>query len=162
MTSSSGDSKAFGVLLDMAEIWELYVAKLLQVGLPGLSVQHTGHTMEHIRSLLIANGDELGSIRPDILISDHQGRCRAIADAKYKTTRINSVNRTGVITDDLYQLTAYLSGFGDPGSLDGFLIYPEDPEGQVSPRLARRNPWKVASAPQRFFLVRFDRLHTRR
>lgn len=150
MASSAGEGKAFGVLLDMAEIWELYVAKLLQVGLPGLRVVHTGRAIEHIRSLLIADGDELGSLRPDVLILDHEGRCRAIADAKYKTTRAHALNRTGVVTDDLYQLTAYLAGFGDPASrLDGFLIYPGDPEGQVVRRLAPKNPWRVASTPLR-------------
>ena len=150
MASSGGEGKAFGVLLDMAEIWELYVAKLLQVSLPGLRVNHTGRATEHIRSLLIAEGDDFGSLRPDIIISDHQGRCRAIADAKYKTTRINTRNRTGVLTDDLYQLSAYLSGFGDPASrLDGFLIYPADADGQVTRRFAPKNPWKLASAPLR-------------
>ena len=152
MASSAGEGKAFGVLLDIAEIWELYVAKLLQVGLPGLRVIHTGRATERIRTLLITEGDEFGSLRPDIVISDHQGRCRAIADAKYKTTRISALNRTGVVTDDVYQLTAYLAGFGDPASrLDGFLIYPADPEGQVARRLAPKNPWRVASAPLRRF-----------
>ncbi|WP_458196472.1 5-methylcytosine restriction system specificity protein McrC [Bradyrhizobium sp. UFLA05-153] len=150
MASSAGDGKAFGVLLDMAEIWELYVAKLLQVSLPGLRVVHRGRATEHIRSLLIADGDELGSLRPDVLIFDHEGRCRAIADAEYKTTRAHALNRIGVVTDDLYQLTAYLAGFGDPASrLDGFLIYPGDPEGQVARRLGPKNPWRVASTPSR-------------
>jgi 5-methylcytosine-specific restriction endonuclease McrBC regulatory subunit McrC len=74
----------------------------------------------------------------------------AVADAKYKTTRINALNRTGVIREDLYQLAAYLSGFGDPGSrLDGFLIYPEDDSGQVATRLLPNNPWSLSSIPQR-------------
>jgi 5-methylcytosine-specific restriction endonuclease McrBC regulatory subunit McrC len=150
MASSAGEGKAFGVLLDMAEIWELYVAKLLHVSLPGSRVVHTGRATVHIRSLLTADGDELGSLRPDVLIFDHDGRCRAIADAKYKTTRANAFNRTGVVTDDLYQLSAYLAGFGDPTSrLDGFLIYPGDPEGQIVRRLAPKNPWRVASTPSR-------------
>ena len=150
IASAGGEGKAFGVLLDMAEIWELYVDKLLQVSLPGLQVNHTGRAKGHIQSLLVADGDELGSLRPDILIYDHQGRCRGIADAKYKTTRINAFSRTGVSTDDLYQLTAYLAGFGEPTSrLDGFLIYPADTEGQIARRFAPKNPWKVVSTPQR-------------
>ena len=89
-------------------------------------------------------------MRPDIIITDHQQRCLAVADAKYKTSRINATNRTGIVTDDLYQMTAYLSGFGDPASrLDGFLIYPADEEGQVARRLSPKNPWKVSSAPRR-------------
>jgi McrBC 5-methylcytosine restriction system component len=61
IASAGGEGKAFGVLLDMAEIWELYVAKLLQVSLPGLRVNHTGRAKRHIQSLLVADGDELGS-----------------------------------------------------------------------------------------------------
>jgi len=149
--ASGGESKAFGVLLDMAEIWELYVAKLLQIALPGLRVSHTGRSTDNFRYLLTSVGGEtLGSLRPDILILDSHDRCLGIADAKYKTNRINSYNRTGVVTEDLYQLAAYLSGFGDPGSrLDGFLIYPADEEGQVFRRLSPKNPWTLTSAPQR-------------
>jgi len=103
-----------------------------------------------MRSLLVTEGDQFGSLRPDVVVSDHRGLCRAIADAKYKTARTNATNRTGVVTDDLYQLTAYLAGFRDPASrLDGFLIYPADPEGQAARRLALRNPWRVASTPLR-------------
>jgi len=152
LPSSGGDGKAFGVLLDMAEIWELYVAKLLQIGLPELRVSHTGRATKHFRWLLRNSIDEdrLGSLRPDIVIADHNDRCVAIVDAKYKTSRINVVNRTGVATDDLYQLAAYLSGFGEPMSrLDGFLIYPDDEGGQVAQRLAPKNPWTFESAPQR-------------
>lgn len=150
--AAGGDANAFGVLLDMAEIWELYVAKLLQVGLPNLKVSHTGRTKEHLWWLLRseASHDKLGSLRPDIIISDHRERYVAVADAKYKNNRINASNRTGVITDDLYQLTAYLSGFGEPEArLDGFLIYPADEDGQVAKRLSPKNPWKVSSSPNR-------------
>jgi 5-methylcytosine-specific restriction enzyme subunit McrC len=152
MATTGGESKAFSVLLDMAEIWELYVAKMLQIGLPGLRVSHSGRSTEHFRWLLssTANGERFGSLRPDIIIQDHQERCLAVADAKYKTTRINADNRTGVVREDLYQLAAYLSGFGGPGSrLDGFLIYPEDDSGEVVRRLSPNNPWRVSSEPER-------------
>jgi 5-methylcytosine-specific restriction enzyme subunit McrC len=150
--AGTGESKAFGVLLDMAEIWELYVAQLLQIGLAGLRVSHTGRSTEHFRWLLSSatNDEKIGSLRPDIIIQDFQERCLGIADAKYKTTRINSVNQTGVAREDLYQLAAYLSGFGSPDSrLDAFLIYPEDGNGQVSRRLSSKNPWRVSSEPER-------------
>jgi 5-methylcytosine-specific restriction enzyme subunit McrC len=152
MPSSGGDRKAFGILLDVAEIWELYVAKVLQSGLPALRVSHTGRSKDHFRWLLrsSAEDDKLGSLRPDIIISDPQDRCLAIVDAKYKNTRLNSTNRTGVLTPDLYQLAAYLSAFGESGSrLDGFLVYPEDELGQITQRLAPKNPWNFFSAPQR-------------
>jgi 5-methylcytosine-specific restriction enzyme subunit McrC len=73
------------------------------------------------------------------------------ASSSGSLNRVNASNRTGVVRDDLYQLSAYLSGFGDPDSrLDGFLIYPADDEGQVVSRLSPKNPWKVSSAPQRY------------
>jgi 5-methylcytosine-specific restriction enzyme subunit McrC len=152
MASAGGESKAFGVLLDMAEIWELYVAKLLQIGLPGFRVSHTGRSTEHFRWLLSSaiNGENFGSLRPDIVIQDHHERCLGVADAKYKTTRIKALNRTGIVREDLYQLTAYLSGFSDPGSrLDGFLIYPDDEDGQVAKLLSPNNPWRISSEPER-------------
>jgi 5-methylcytosine-specific restriction enzyme subunit McrC len=152
MPTSAGDRKAFGIVLDMAEIWEFYIAKILQTALPALRVSHTGRSREHFRWLLRSSmdDDKLGSLRPDIVVSDVQDRCLAIVDAKYKSTRINTMNRTGVVTEDLYQLAAYLSAFGESGSrLDGFLVYPEDEAGQVIQRLAPKNPWSLFAAPRR-------------
>jgi len=152
LPTSAGDRKAFGIVLDVAEIWELYVAKILQTALPAFRVSHTGRSRDHFRWLLSSaiDDDKFGSLRPDIIVSDFRDRCLAIVDAKYKTTRINATNRTGVVTEDLYQLAAYLSAFGEQGSrLDGFLVYPEDELGQVIRRLAPRNPWSFFSVPNR-------------
>ena len=152
LPASAGDRKAFGIVLDVAEIWELYVAKLLQTALPAFRVSHTGRSQHHFQWLLSSSmdGDKLGSLRPDIIVSDVRERCLAIVDAKYKTTRINVMNRTGVVTEDLYQLAAYLSAFGESDSrVDGFLVYPEEEGGQVSERLAPRNPWGLCAAPKR-------------
>jgi len=152
LPASEGDRKAIGIVLDMAEIWELYVAKMLQAALPAFRVRHTGRSRDNFRWLLRSStdNDRLGSLRPDIIVSDLRERCLAIVDAKYKTTRISTSNRTGVVTEDLYQLAAYLSAFGESGSrLDGFLVYPEDELGQVAQRLAAKNPWSLFAAPQR-------------
>jgi 5-methylcytosine-specific restriction enzyme subunit McrC len=151
-TEAAGNGKAFGILLDMAEIWELYVAKVLQVGLLELHVMHTGRLRENFNWLLgnRFDDDKVGSLRPDIMINDHQKRCVAIVDAKYKTTRLNSANRAGVVTEDLYQLAAYLSAFGrSDGRLDGFLVYPSDELGQIDGRLAPKNPWSLTANSNR-------------
>jgi 5-methylcytosine-specific restriction enzyme subunit McrC len=151
-TEAASDGKAFGILLDMAEIWELYVAKVLQVGLLELHVMHTGRLRENFHWLLgnRFDNDKVGSLRPDIMINDYQRRCVAIVDAKYKTTRLNSVNRTGVVTEDLYQLTAYLSAFGETDRrMDGFLVYPSDELGQIDGRLAPKNPWSLTANSNR-------------
>ncbi|WP_158219588.1 5-methylcytosine restriction system specificity protein McrC [Ideonella sp. A 288] len=150
--SATGTGKSFGVLLDMAEIWELYVATVLQTGLPGLTVEHTGRARTHQYWLLGNDIDSAveGSLRPDIVITDHRKDCVAIVDAKYKTTRPNEYNRRGVRAEDLYQITAYLSAFGShDGGLDGFLIYPEDEKGIVARRLGPRNAWHLTAAPAR-------------
>ena len=135
----------------MAEIWELYVAKLLHVSLRDFHVVHTGRVNYHIKSLLTSEGGKtLGSLRPDILIFDSKDECLGIADAKYKNTKARLDNINGVVREDLYQLSAYLSGFGNKESrLDGFLIYPEDPNGEVARRLSPNNPWKVTSGHDR-------------
>jgi 5-methylcytosine-specific restriction enzyme subunit McrC len=151
-TGATGGRKVFGILLDMAEIWELYIAKLLQLGLSGFRVVHCGRTREHFRWLFHSAVDEdtLGSLRPDIVIADNQGRLVGLADAKYKTTTPSARNRAGVAREDLYQIASYLSGFGDPESrLDGFLIYPSDEHGEVTNRLTFKNPWTLSSAPRR-------------
>ena len=152
LPASAGDRKAFGIVLDVAEIWELYIAKILQTALPAFRVSHTGRSRDHFRWLLRSSmdDDKFGSLRPDVIVGNFRDRCLAIVDAKYKTTRINTTNRTGVVTEDLYQLAAYLSAFGESASrLDGFLVYPEDEMGQVIQRLGPKNPWKLFSVPNR-------------
>lgn len=148
---TDGQAKSHGLLLDMAEIWELYIAKLLQVSLSGLRVLHTGRSNLNFQWLLTSEKERvLQSLRPDILIYGDQDRCLAIADAKYKNTRSNSENVMGVSREDLYQLSAYLSGFGNATQrVDGFLIYPEDAAGQVTSNLSLGNPWRLSSGHDR-------------
>jgi 5-methylcytosine-specific restriction enzyme subunit McrC len=143
--------RSYGILLDMAEIWEVYIAKLLSSGLPGFHVIHTGRDTDHFRWLLTSrDGETFGSLRPDILIMDNFENCVGIVDAKYKSTRATSSNPNGILREDLYQLAAYLSGFGSPErQLDGYLIYPEQPDGDVERRLSINNPWIMTSAPKR-------------
>jgi 5-methylcytosine-specific restriction enzyme subunit McrC len=149
---AGGKAKSYGLLLDMAEIWELYISKILQMSLPGLRVIHTGRSKSNFQWLLRSgNGGVLQSLRPDILILGEDDRCLAIADAKYKNTRANRENAKGVAREDLYQLAAYLSGFGKAQQdLHGFLIYPEDVAGQVTSGLSLQNPWRVNSGHHRY------------
>ena len=149
---SNASAKSHGVLLDMAEIWELYVAKILQTSLPNLRVLHTGRTRSNFQWLLTSgSGSVLQSLRPDIVIFGNHDRCLAIVDAKYKNTRSNNNNVNGVLREDLYQLSAYLSGFGSPECrLEGMLIYPEDVDGQVTSVLSSDNPWRLTSSQNRY------------
>ncbi|WP_375274242.1 5-methylcytosine restriction system specificity protein McrC [Methylorubrum thiocyanatum] len=149
---SNASAKSHGVLLDMAEIWELYIAKILHTGLPNLHVLHTGRTKSNFQWLLTnEHGGVLQSLRPDIVVFDNYDRCLAIVDAKYKNTRSNSNNVNGVLREDLYQLSAYLSAFGNiDHRLEGVLIYPEDGVGQVTSVLSSDNPWRLTSSHNRY------------
>jgi 5-methylcytosine-specific restriction enzyme subunit McrC len=61
---ADGQAKSHGLLLDMAEIWELYIAKLLQVSLSGLRVLHTGRSNLNFQWLLTSEkGRVLQSLR---------------------------------------------------------------------------------------------------
>ncbi|WP_244474978.1 McrC family protein [Methylobacterium sp. Leaf99] len=152
LPEAAGKAQSHGLLLDMAEIWELYIAKLLQAGLPYFRVLHTGRTKHNFQWLLTnGSGGVLQSLRPDIVVLDNHDQCLAIVDAKYKNTRSNSNNVNGVLREDLYQLSAYLSGFGNPGHrLEGILIYPEDDDGQVKSVLSSNNPWWLTSNHNRY------------
>lgn len=149
---SNTSAKSHGVLLDMAEIWELYVAKILQASLLDFRVFHMGRTRSDFQWLLTnEDGGVLQSLRPDIVVLDSRGQCLAIVDAKYKNTRSNSINVKGVSREDLYQLSAYLSGFGSPERrLEGILVYPEDVEGEVTSMLSSKNPWRLTSNHNRY------------
>ncbi|MFV2083940.1 McrC family protein [Micromonospora sp. LOL_021] len=110
-----GDRAANGLLLDMARVFESFVAAALRAVLPAgqLRTQTAGHL------------DEAGliDIRPDLTWWD-EGRVAAVADTKYKT-------RTPV--DDLYQMLAYCVAYG----LDtGHLIYAG--EGGPTAHVVRR------------------------
>jgi hypothetical protein len=63
--------------------------------------------------LLVSSADatvRMGRLKPDLLITDGQGRERAVIDAKYKRLRNSAERPNGVDRGDLYQLTAYLAG----------------------------------------------------
>ena len=98
----------FSYFVDIAEIWELYLIKLLQ---KNLSPDY------RVFSLNTGDGDSLFNsdyrkIRPDIII-ERNGAVVMIIDAKYKNYR--SFGRTaalGISTEDLYQMITYLYHYG--------------------------------------------------
>lgn len=127
-TTADGDSEVYGVLLDMAEIWELYLFHLLRDSLADADVVHTGRPSEAAYWLLQGPGadNRLGAMKPDIVVTSPDRRHRLILDAKYKLTTPGPDRPAGVLRDDLYQLASYLSVAARPGeALDGGLVYPE-------------------------------------
>lgn len=149
-SSVSGDKEVSGVLLDMAEIWELYLLNVIRSGLPSLEVVYTARDAKEPRYMLRGSQNGLlQQIRPDVLLREpFGGRILGIIDAKYKNTRPSSDKPWGVDREDLYQMSAYLSAIGQTGyPMSAFLIYPVGSEW-FGPD-AGENPWYLPASPQK-------------
>jgi 5-methylcytosine-specific restriction enzyme subunit McrC len=148
LTSGSGDDTS-GVLIDVAELWELFLLHCARRALGEGRVEHgTGASSNAF--LLTSSADtaaRMGRLKPDLLISDAQGRECAVIDAKYKRLRNSRERPNGVDRGDLYQLVAYLAGH-DVGR--GALVYP--PANADEAQAAELNPWRLGSAQAVEFL----------
>lgn len=114
---SADDEATHGVLIDVAELWELFV--LHCVGLA--TDQSVRHGTTHQASGFLARStvdphQTLGKLYPDVLVGEEP--VTALLDAKYK--RLGDFR--GVVREDLYQLHAYASTFEAPLAA---LAYPE-------------------------------------
>lgn len=141
---ASGETK--GVLLDVAELWEMYVLSLLRKAATPLNVRHGTWERSVSKKLLFSDvdGQGLGTLIPDAIIykdSDVLG----VADAKYKRLHKSRLAPNGPQREDLYQMTAYLSRFTPTvGSAAwGLLAYPVDPsQPEVAPA-ELFSPWSL-------------------
>lgn len=152
----SGDADGF--LLDAAELWELFLVQCLKEALPQCRVEH-GTTSDDRTYLLGSETIDrsLGQLKPDCLVFTRDGdNLIAIIDAKYKHLRNTETRPTGVDRGDLYQLTSYLSRFDPYGKAVGMLLYPFDPELEVTSTAELGNPWCSEAGSQ----VRFERIPT--
>lgn len=93
--------------IDIAELWEVYLLKLLQRNLPECHVYSPNALGgEH----LLENG--FREIRPDIVIEKDK-EVVMIIDAKYKFyQQFGKTAGEGVQREDLYQMTSYLYHYG--------------------------------------------------
>jgi 5-methylcytosine-specific restriction enzyme subunit McrC len=152
MSSAEGSQDVYGVLLDMAEVWELYLFHLLKDALADTEVVHAGRLPDAVYWLLSGEaGDRIAAMKPDILLSSFGGARRLILDAKYKVTTPGPGRREGVLREDLYQMAAYLSVATTPGGvLDGALAYPAS---QAVSSLEQRGPFRLARSDARFHFL---------
>lgn len=152
-TSSEGECQ--GVLLDVAELWELYVLAVLRRAAGGFGVLHGTRELAAAGALLQSTVDHatLGALRPDALVRDRD-RVICVLDAKYKQLHPTQWSPTGPQREDLYQLAAYLARFGaEPATTLGVLAYPVDPaRGEVPPAEAR-SPWRLDPTKPVVFLT---------
>ena len=134
--SATGES-VDGLLVDIAELWELFLLHCAKRAFGPAAVIH-GTRLRKANPLLRSKssaGAVLGRLYPDIIVGA-AGRPRAIIDAKYKPL----ADPRGVDSDDLYQLASYLAGYeSDPRPL-GMLGYTSSPTRRPgrSPRRAIR------------------------
>lgn len=161
-SSVGGSNDVLGVLIDMAEVWELYIYHLLRSALRGVEVVHTGRDLSTSNCLLRSDqtGEPLGRLKPDTLIlAPHTNRLLAILDAKYKTTTQTPERPHGIQREDLYQLAAYLSAYGRPTELlNGGLVYPATQNTPNILALQSKSPWRLSASERQlwFFGLRCE------
>jgi len=107
ITSSKNDS--FSYFLDIAELWENYLLKVLQRNLPEYNIYSPN---EKGGINLFSDGSR--EIRPDIIIQ-RNGEVVAVLDAKYKWYKQIGQYADydfSVSRDDLYQMCTYMYHYG--------------------------------------------------
>lgn len=155
LSDHSPDGSSTGILLDVAELWELYVLAALRRAASGLEVRHGTADLGARESLLISEstGAEIGTLKPDAVVF-RRGVPVAVVDAKYKRLTPRASAPYGPERSDLYQLSSYLVRYGrDVSTIQGALIYPRDPEGPSTAPVEAGNPWRLERASQVRFLT---------
>lgn len=126
-----------GLLIDVAEIWELYVLECLRRAYPGAEVRHGTRELEHAGHLLHnPSGDWRARLLPDALVATETETF--LADAKYKSLHPSAGHPAGAAREDLYQMRAYLSHWS--GARFGLLAYPKE-AGRAVPEVVAGAPW---------------------
>jgi 5-methylcytosine-specific restriction enzyme subunit McrC len=141
-TDEAGNAE--GILVDVAELWELFVLNCARRAVPAaLRVEH-GTTLGRRDFLLRSKAADrgMGRLKPDLLVLGRDG-ATAVIDAKYKRLAFSPERPSGVDQADLYQLAAYASRY-EPERVAA-LVYPDD----GAPDLARAEalgPWRAGDA----------------
>ncbi|MBP2454124.1 5-methylcytosine restriction system specificity protein McrC [Mycolicibacterium lutetiense] len=148
--TSAKSSDVSGVLIDVAELWELFLVHCARIAFGPSHVEHGTAEREGAYLLRSTGGlASLGRLKPDILVRDSDGNLRAVIDAKYKRLRSWAGSPSGVDRGDLYQLAAYLAGHEVPL---GVLAYPPSDSDSAAGHL--NGPWKTREGQT----ARFERI----
>lgn len=155
--SANVSGNAEGILLDVAELWELFLVGCVRAAFPGFEVRHgtrvcRGDAVHLLRSQARPEIG-LGRLLPDIVVADGGGPV-ALLDAKYKRLAWAPDRPDGVDRGDKYQLAAYLSRLSDGQRTIGALLYPSAPGDPPGARAEIDGPWLTRDGN----LVHFARL----
>lgn len=113
-SDSDGKRADVSYFIDIAELWEVYLLKLLQRKLPEEYRVYSPNAQKG-EYLLKINEINAREIRPDIII-EKDNRVVMIIDAKYKWyNNFGSTAKLGVSREDLYQMVTYLYHYGQEG-----------------------------------------------
>ncbi len=138
----SDEGQCKGVLLDVAELWELYVLAALRRAWAGMDVAHGTRDVNHQPLLRNDQGVPMGMLKPDAIVG-RGGRISAIVDAKYKRLRPSAWNPSPQ-REDMYQLAAYMARYGDPQNItQGVLAYPAESDSSSLPPAEVDGPWRL-------------------
>ncbi|HET7054229.1 MAG TPA: hypothetical protein VFI09_09990 [Solirubrobacterales bacterium] len=147
LTSGSSDDTS-GVLVDVAELWELFLLHCARQAFGDSRVEHgTGAATAFLLAATLDPSVRMGRLKPDLLLGDLEGREWAVLDAKYKRLRNSQERPYGVDRGDLYQLVAYLAGHQVPF---GALVYPPSDSDEAG--AADLGPWRLDSGQEVDFL----------
>jgi 5-methylcytosine-specific restriction enzyme subunit McrC len=144
--NKKSDDTTQTLLLDVAELWEVYVLDVLKEAVPSsMSVLHGTYESD---SYLLTNSEgtrSLGKLLPDYLLQQSD-QTVSVADAKYK--RLGDAPWMSPKRDDLYQMTSYLSKFSECDA--GSFYYPDwGDECDVT----QQNPWLLNSGQEMNFIA---------
>lgn len=106
--------EAKGYLLDISELFELYLVKLLQQSFPDWQV----NGQEEIK--IYQNSFFRRSFYPDIVMRHNDTGKIAVFDAKFKNMQFKNAN---VSREDLHQIHSYAGYYGDKLIASGLLYY---------------------------------------
>lgn len=140
------DGETKGILLDVAELWELYVLSVLRKAVAPWSITHGTREKTTTRKLLYSDiADQgMGALIPDAILHTANSVV-GVADAKYKSLHPSATAPNGPQREDLYQMAAYLGRFAPAGGRTtwGVLVYPQDPSRPSTPPAEQYSPWSL-------------------
>jgi len=150
LRSSATGEEAAGVLIDVAELWELFLLHCARRAFGPAAVTH-GTQLRKGQPLLRSVPKPTatwGRLYPDILIGPATEPV-LILDAKYRFL----TGGTPVAREDLYQLITYLTAYSTAHLPQGMLGYPRFP-GLSSSTAETEGPWTTP----RSNLIHFERM----